>query len=148
MRSGKRYGVGYRKPPKGSRFKPGKSGNPKGRPKGSKNFATVIEQELNGRVPINENGQRRSVSKRQVIAKQMVNKAAGGDLKAAQTLLSQERLRDEDQSQVTASLDVFDTPNHVLVIAEIVRRIRAMDPPVGIVTPNAIGNAPVEEPNE
>ena len=32
-----RYEVGYGKPPEASRFKPGRSGNPKGRPRGSKN---------------------------------------------------------------------------------------------------------------
>nr|WP_306262013.1 DUF5681 domain-containing protein [Pararhizobium sp. IMCC21322] len=31
------YEVGYAKPPQSSRFKPGMSGNPKGRPKGARN---------------------------------------------------------------------------------------------------------------
>ena len=39
LASGSGYEVGYGKPPKHSRFRPGKSGNPKGRPKGSKNKA-------------------------------------------------------------------------------------------------------------
>ena len=33
----KQYEVGYGKPPKSTQFKPGRSGNPKGRTKGSRN---------------------------------------------------------------------------------------------------------------
>ena len=35
------YPIGYKKPPRDTQFKPGQSGNFKGRPKGAKNFATV-----------------------------------------------------------------------------------------------------------
>lgn len=118
--------VGYRKPPRSTRFKPGESGNPKGRPKGAKNFATVIAQELDGRVPVTENGRRKKISKREAIAKQVINRAAGGDLKAAQTVFTQARLH-EDGLPADETLAVFDTPEHHLVMAEIVKRIRLMD---------------------
>ncbi|MFZ3585531.1 DUF5681 domain-containing protein, partial [Loktanella sp. DJP18] len=36
LKAGAGYSVGYAKPPESSRFKKGKSGNPKGRPKGAK----------------------------------------------------------------------------------------------------------------
>lgn len=36
------YDVGYGKPPTTHQFKPGKSGNPRGRPKGSRNVVTEI----------------------------------------------------------------------------------------------------------
>ena len=39
------YDVGYGKPPKDTRFKPGQSGNPKGRPKGSKNKRPGMHEE-------------------------------------------------------------------------------------------------------
>jgi len=38
--------VGYAKPPKHTRFTKGRSGNPKGRPTGSKNLATMMIEEL------------------------------------------------------------------------------------------------------
>jgi hypothetical protein len=76
------YEVGFGKPPRSSQFKLGQSGNPDGRPRGAKNFANAIEQELDTRVTVTENGRRRRISKREVIAKHLVNKAASGDLKA------------------------------------------------------------------
>jgi hypothetical protein len=58
----------YRRPPEATRFKPGQSGNPKGRPKGSRNFSTAIEKELNARVVVNENGKRRTITRRDAAA--------------------------------------------------------------------------------
>jgi Family of unknown function (DUF5681) len=52
--------VGYGKPPQATRFKKGVSGNPKGRPKGSLNIATVFTKTLRERVVINEHGQRKT----------------------------------------------------------------------------------------
>src|SRR6266581_497621 len=50
------YEVGYRKPPKTTRFKAGKSGNPKGRPKGSTNLATDLSAERNEQITVREGG--------------------------------------------------------------------------------------------
>ena len=80
--------VGYGNPPHHSRFKPGQSGNPRGRPKGPKSLHAAVHTALSERVTINEQGKRRQIAKREAIAKQLVNKAAGGDV-AAIKLLSQ-----------------------------------------------------------
>ena len=78
--------VGYGHPPRHSRFKSGQSGNPKGRPKGSKNIATLLERALTERVVVTENGKRRSISKLEASFKQLVNLAASGDLAAMRQL--------------------------------------------------------------
>jgi hypothetical protein len=95
--------IGYRNPPEQTRFKPGQSGNPKGRPKGSLNMATVLERVLREKVIINENGRRKVISKRQAACTQLVNKAASGDLKAVQILTVLERFTEERATQNTAS---------------------------------------------
>lgn len=80
------YEVGYRRPPRKSRFKKGQSGNPRGRPKGSKNLASIIHATVRERITITENGRRRRISKLEAAAKQTANKAAAGDTKAFRLL--------------------------------------------------------------
>jgi len=81
------YEVGYGRPPRHTRFEPGRSGNPRGRPNRSKNLATLLSEALREPVIVTENGRRRKVSKRQAVIKQLVNRSARGDLKAMQMLL-------------------------------------------------------------
>ena len=59
MSTGGEKKVGYGNPPGKSRFKPGQSGNPKGRPKQSGNIALEILAELRQPVTVGENGQER-----------------------------------------------------------------------------------------
>lgn len=53
---GDQYEVGYKKPPKNTRFKPGQSGNPNGRPKTQKSNQDIFEEILMGQVTLVENG--------------------------------------------------------------------------------------------
>jgi hypothetical protein len=91
--------VGYGRPPKQNRFRKGQSGNPKGRPKGHLNLATVLEQEMQEAVIINENGTRRKVTKLEAACKQLANKAASGDLAALKLLSMLARSADELAAQ-------------------------------------------------
>jgi hypothetical protein len=99
MASKRPYGVGFGKPPEQSRFVKGQSGNPSGRPKGSKNLATVLDRELRQRVVINENGQRKVITKLEAAVKQVVNKAAAGDLCALKQLHALVRSAEESASE-------------------------------------------------
>ena len=56
------YDVGYGKPPVHSRFKPGQSGNSKGRPKGVRNFKTDVQATLKAPVKVTRGGKPRNVS--------------------------------------------------------------------------------------
>lgn len=85
------YSVGYGKPPVHSRFKAGTSGNPKGRPKGAKNRTTILNQTLNERVAVTDGGKRKLITNQEAIFKQLVNRAASGDHRAAQLLLVEMR---------------------------------------------------------
>jgi Family of unknown function (DUF5681) len=81
------YAVGWGKPPKHTQFKKGRSGNPKGRPVGRRNFKTDLVEELGTRVEIKERGRRRLLTKQQVIVKQLITRCANGDPAALGRLL-------------------------------------------------------------
>src|SRR5271163_1883044 len=81
------YEVGYGKPPRNAGFKKGRSGNPRGRPPGSKNLTTLLNDALNETVTITENGRRRKITKREVVIKQLVNKSASADARSLKILL-------------------------------------------------------------
>jgi hypothetical protein len=80
--------VGYRKPPKNTRFKPGKSGNPKGRPKGSENLPTMIARILNAKIGIREGNKVRRVSQVEAIMRSLSVQAMKGDAKASMIIIA------------------------------------------------------------
>jgi hypothetical protein len=89
--------VGFCRPPEATRFKKGVSGNPKGRPKHSLNVATAFTKALREKVVINQGGQRKTVTKLEAALKQLVNKAASGDIRALRQLV--ELARDAEAKQ-------------------------------------------------
>jgi len=81
------YEVGYGKPPRHSRFVKGRSGNPRGRPRGAKSFSALLSDKLNEPVTVAENGGHRKISKREAIVTQLVNRSAAADFRAIKILL-------------------------------------------------------------
>ena len=79
--------VGYGKPPKHMRFQKGRSGNPKGRPKGAKNLSKILESELAARRTIVEDGKRKSLTNGEALIKRLVVDSLSGKLAALQKLL-------------------------------------------------------------
>ena len=124
--------VGYARPPRHTRFQPGRSG-PKGRPKGSKKSTFGVT--------LTEKGKRRRMPKRQALAKQVINKALSNDPKAAALVLDQIR-RSEGSPEGPVAIEV-DQPENKLLKESIIRCIRMNeDAPSGT---DALGGAS-EEP--
>ena len=71
--------VGRGNPPKHTRFRRGMSGNPKGRPKGSKNLSTYLMEAARDQVSATIDGKARKITKIQATAMQLATKSAGGD---------------------------------------------------------------------
>lgn len=74
----KDYEVGYRKPPKNTRFEKGRSGNPKGRPKGHKNISTIMKDLMDRTVTIKQNGQERRVPFNEAFVHRLAGRSLDG----------------------------------------------------------------------
>lgn len=116
------YKTGYGKPPRHTRFVKGKSGNPKGRPKGSQNLATILDKA--GRDLVKVMGPRgsRFISKLEASVTQLSNQAASGDLRSIREFLHWHRL--------CVDLKQTDIPSHIpherdqAVMESMLKRIR------------------------
>lgn len=82
------YEVGYRKPPKHTRFQSGQSGNPRGRPKGTKNLKTDLAEELSEKIVIREGDRPKRISKQRALVKSLVNGSIKGNARTTTPLLS------------------------------------------------------------
>jgi hypothetical protein len=82
------YEVGYRRPPAETRFQPGKSGNPRGHPKGLKSIGTLLVQMLGRWITVQENGRQRRMRMQDVIVQGLVNDAARRDAHALRQLFA------------------------------------------------------------
>jgi hypothetical protein len=84
------YAVGYGRPPEGSRFRPGQSGNPSGRPRGRngrKDLSQLLDDLFTKRLTVTENGQRRSIAAIEAVLTTMLRAALRGDTRATSQLL-------------------------------------------------------------
>ena len=118
------YEVGYGKPPKKTRFQKGRSGNAAGRPKGAKNFLTALQDALYEEVFVTENGRQRKISKLQAVVTQLVNRAAGGDLKAIERVSKLTLLLEEKESADTSSGVIDPRADHSL-LETLTKRLRS-----------------------
>ena len=82
------YEVGYGQPPKAHQFLKGCSGNPKGRPKGTRNLKTDLMEELGEQITLNEGGKPKTLSKQRALLKSLTARAIKGDGRAVSALLN------------------------------------------------------------
>ncbi len=86
--AGDDYEIGYGRPPRATRFRPGQSGNPKGRPKRTKNLKTDLMEELGETIRVREGDCEFRVSKQRAVLKSLIAKAVKGDTRAVTSLVN------------------------------------------------------------
>jgi hypothetical protein len=121
--------VGDRRPPVATRFKPGQSGNPRGRPRVKRHLGAVVARALRERIPVEESdGRVRRLSKLEAMVKQIVDGATKGDARATRLLFAlikaDERALNESEG---GRADGLASEADAIVIAELRRRFAAGD---------------------
>ncbi len=102
--------IGYCKPPKHRQFKKGRSGNPKGRPKGSRNFKTDVKDTLEEPVRLTESGRCRTVSTQTALLKRLREKALKGDAHSLdRLLLLAQAYNDEEVTKEATQFSLTDS---------------------------------------
>jgi hypothetical protein len=102
--SGAKYLVGYGRPPEEHRFKPGKSGNRKGRPKGAKNTATLLRELLDRKIEVRSGNTVRKMSVREAMLTRFAEAALKGDTKSAAFLLQRYDMLEETQGRASGAM--------------------------------------------
>jgi hypothetical protein len=80
--------IGYGRPPKATQFKPGASGNPKGRPKGSRPVGSLLQDIIQQKIAVTENGRTRRLPALEIMLRRLANDAMRGEQRAIKFLLS------------------------------------------------------------
>ena len=102
------YDVGYGKPPKHTRFLPGQSGNPKGRPAGTCNFKTDLKATLKAPVRITRDGKPRKVSTQKAMLLRLREKALAGDARALDRLVGLAQVYNNEETTAVSGLSDYD----------------------------------------
>jgi hypothetical protein len=100
--------VGYGEPPKHTQFKPGQSGNPKGRPKGRKNIKTDVLEKLNSTVTVHKNGRSKKISTRRAVLEVLSAKALQTDPRAIEQVIRLAEKYDQPAIEINDSMSSDD----------------------------------------
>ncbi|MFG1301946.1 DUF5681 domain-containing protein [Xanthobacter sp. V3C-3] len=113
--------VGYGRPPLHSRFKPGHSGNPKGRPRGARNTSTIVSEVLDRKIIVKSAGRQEKMQVREAMITRAVEAGLQGNLKAMEFVLKY------DERTKPANLVQADTdgPDAALDDAAIIKAFSA-----------------------
>ena len=120
------YDIGYGKPPRASRFQMGVSGNPNGRPKGSRNLATIALKESRQQIRVNGPRGVRSITKLEAAVMQLANKSAQGDLRATRELIA--LIARSEEIAATAEISLPTNEQDQKLLANLRRRLSGLQP--------------------
>ena len=104
--AGASYVVGYGRPPEKTRFRPGHSGNPRGRPKRPKSIREKFERELARKVAIREDGRVKKIPKIDLWVRRVIADAIKGSHQASRILIEMRSASDDEIAQGVAEQSI------------------------------------------
>ena len=116
------YEIGYGKPPKNTRFKPGQSGNPTGRPRGPQTLVSDLREELEEAVTVSDGKTEQTLSRQRSILRSLTAKAIKGDVRA--TAMVFDLVQRLIGAGPGAEPEIDDGPDAREILAERIEQIR------------------------
>ncbi len=116
--AGASYKVGYGRPPEKTRFRPGRSGNPRGRPKKPKSIREKFERELARKVAVREDGRVRKIPKIDLWVRRVIADAIKGSHQASRILIEMRSASDDEIAQGIAEQSIGELTAGDLEILE------------------------------
>lgn len=134
--------VGYKRPPRHSRFRPGRSGNPGGREKSLRNFGTDVKATLAGSLAIKERGKTKRVSAQEGALLRLREKALQGDARSLDQFIRLAQIFNNDgPDQVLGAQDTSAEDREILdAYGEAIRSRMSSDVGVDPIPEEGAGN--------
>lgn len=111
-----------------TKFKPGQSGNPNGRPKGARSLSTILREMLEEEIDVNIDGVKSRKQFQEVIIRKLLKKANDGDIRAIVEVF--DRVEGKPKQEVDHKATIQDqridesklTDDELRILAEIQRK--------------------------
>lgn len=110
-KSTREFDVGYRKPPKATRFKKGVSGNEAGRPRGLQTFGQYLSEALNEKATVTIGNKQMRLTMREIIALRLVLGANQGKIRDQKMVLK--LMKKFDPASVQSAIKITVIPDKI-----------------------------------
>ena len=111
----------YRNPPEATRFKPGQSGNPSGRPKGIRSVDKELEAALRQVVRVRVGARFVKMTRLEAMTRTLADKAAAGDPRIVRLLLDRLSAADARAAEEPQAQADFSAADREVIAALLVR---------------------------
>jgi hypothetical protein len=129
--------VGYKRPPRHSRFRSGQSGNPRGRERSVRNLRTDVKATLAGSIVLNERGKPKRVSTQEAMLLRLKEKALKGDTRFLELLIRLAQMFNDDTPSDTSGVqDMMAEDREILEAYAVALRSRPSGAADGIFVPD------------
>jgi hypothetical protein len=116
------YAIGFGRPPKHSQFKPGKSGNPRGRPKKRASLQDIVTAVLFEKMPVRIGERTQKITSVDALIRTAMNRGLKGDHRFLTSVIAFIRMSGLCETDANASTNDIDSTDDQAILADFLKR--------------------------